>query len=75
MGSSEKVHRLAHLWGMSGLALFLIGAIVLLVISIIENNVTSRSLLVVSGFGAIGLLAYGVARLTGHLLVRIAEKG
>ena len=74
MSFRQKTNRLAHLWGLAGLTLFVVVAVVLLLISIIEDNITARSLLVVAGFAAVGLFAYAVARFTGYLLVRVVDK-
>ena len=74
MSFETKVNSLAHWWGLSGLALFVCGALALIGIAIIEKNYTIRAFVMILASVGIGGIAYGLARFFGFVLIRIMGK-
>jgi hypothetical protein len=74
MSFETKINRLAHLWGLSSLALFVCGALVLTAMAIIEKNYTLRTIVVIFAFAGIGVLGYGLVRFFGYILIKVMGK-
>ena len=74
MSFETKVNSLAHWWGLSGLALFVCGALVLTGIAIIEKSYTIRAFVMILVIAGMGVIAYGLARFGGYILIRIMGK-
>ena len=71
----NKLNRRARLCGISILVLFILEALLLSAIAIIEQNYTLRTFGVIVASVGIGVIGYGAARFLGYFFNKITKKG
>ena len=71
----DRVSRLLRLWGRVGFFFFLVWAVILAGIAVVEENFNGRALLVICTLALLGLVSLGLARLYQRIADKLFAKG